>query len=220
MSSTGSFGQTGHRTAMRPRVGVIRGAVAGPATVVSDVRRSLPTEVLDPVALDAVREEARQEGHAAGYAAGLDAARAEAERIVAEARGPQQAALDALLGAVAQLQSREATALAHVADQTALLALRIAEIVLAREVETAADPGREAIARAIALVPDEGDVRIRLNPADLARLGDTSTLLAGRSVDLLPDPTITSGGCEVTVGATRIDAQIPTALGRVAEVLR
>ncbi len=214
-----SVGQTGSRS-MRPRVGVIRGVTPGRATVVADVRRQLPTEVLDPVAIEGIKSDARREGHEAGYAAGLAAAQAEADRIIAQATAQQQATLDALLDAVNQLRSREATALAQVADQTALLSLRIAEIVLAREVETAADPGREAIARAIGLVPEEGEVRIRMNPTDLERLGDTSSLLAGRSVTMVPDATITSGGCEVVVGATRVDAQIPTALGRVAEVLR
>lgn len=203
-----------------PRVGIMRGVVPSVRPHTTDVRHNLPLEVLDPIALQSIRDEAEQEGHRAGYEAGLAAARAEADQIRAQAEQRYAAVLAALEDAAAQLHTRQVRALDHVADQTALLALRIAEIVLQREVSTSVDPGMDAIARAMGLVPEDGTVRVRLNPADLATLGDVDGVLPGRQVELIGDPAISSGGCVIAVGATRIDAQIPAALGRVAEVLR
>ncbi|WP_108664222.1 FliH/SctL family protein [Euzebya rosea] len=206
-----------------PRVGILRGAVAGRPAVVpamSDPRRPRGVPQVDAAALAALHEQAQREGWQAGYEAGLAAGQQDAHDRAAEAEQRHRAALDALLGAVADLRHREVASLEHVADQTALLALRIAEIVLEREITSASDPGRDAIARAIDLVPEEGDVRIRMNPADIQAMGQVEDLMPGRGVELIADPTVTSGGCVVNVDATRIDAQIPTALGRVAEVLR
>ncbi|WP_114590611.1 FliH/SctL family protein [Euzebya pacifica] len=206
-----------------PRVGILRGAVAGRPAVVpamSDPRRPRGMAQVDAATLDALRDKAQQEGWQAGYDAGLVAGQQDALDRAAETEQRHRAALDALLGAVADLREREVASLEHVADQTALLALRIAEIVLEREITSAADPGRDAICRAIELVPEEGDVRIRMNPADIQAMGPVDDLLPGRGVELIADPAVTSGGCVVNVDATRIDAQIPTALGRVAEVLR
>ena len=47
-----------------------------------------------------------------------------------------------------------------------------------------------------------------------------SDLVGVREVDVIPDPFVERGGCIVTCGATRIDAQVPAALERVREVLR
>jgi flagellar biosynthesis/type III secretory pathway protein FliH len=49
---------------------------------------------------------------------------------------------------------------------------------------------------------------------------DLSSLTAGRSVALVADPDVARGGCVVEGAGRRIDAQIETALSRVAAVLR
>lgn len=203
-----------------PRVGIIRGAVAVDQPVVADVRRNLPTEVLDPVAIEQVRADAATAGYEAGYAAGL--ARADQEAAAARAEHGRQlmGAMTALLGAVNQLRSREAATMHDLADQATALGLAIAEQVLQREVATAADPGREAIARALGLVPEDGDIRIRLHPADLDVLADLGDLSPGRDVQIVADPAVRSGDAVIQVAATRIDAQIGTALQRIREVLR
>jgi flagellar assembly protein FliH len=202
-----------------PRVGIIRGARTTDRTVIADVRRNLPVEVLDPIAIEAMRHDAQQEGFEQGYADGM--ARAQAEATAARAQLDQQfmSAMTALMGAANQLRSREASSLHHVADQAAGLALQIAEQVIARELAAATDPGRDAIARAMALAPEDGDIRIHLHPDDLTALGPVEDLAPGRSIALVPDASVQSGGCLLHVGAARIDAQIPAALARIAELL-
>lgn len=206
------------RPSSGPRVGVLRGVTASPQRVVADVRP--PVGHYDPRAAAAARDAAVEEGYAEGYAAGMAAAQQQIADANADHARRCAMALQALTDAVADLQRREATSLLDVADQTAALALQIAEVVLDREIASAADPGRDAIARAIALAPEEGDVTIRLNPADVAALDGVDDLVPGRGVTVIGDPSVASGGCLIGVGATRIDAQIPTALARVAEVLR
>jgi flagellar assembly protein FliH len=200
-----------------PRVGILRGLTTSDQPVRTDPRAAISGT---PAAVADVRREAEEAGFAEGYAAGMAAARAAHEEQVAAYVQGCATTLTALDAALADLRAHEAVGLQQVADQTAALALEIAEVVLAREVASAADPGRDAIARAIGLVPDEGDVIVRMHPADLARLADVEDLLPGRAVGLVPDPAVGAGGCIVQVGATRIDAQIATALDRVVEVLR
>lgn len=204
----------------RPRVGIIRGAVTSDRPVMADVRVNLPVEVLDPVAVEAGRIAAEEAGYADGYAAGL--ARADQEAAAARTAHDQQVmqAITALMGAVNQLRTREAATLHTVADQAASLALHLAAQVLQHEVAATENPGREAIARAMGLVPEDGDIRIHLNPDDLAVLGPIDDLAPGRGVDLIADASVQSGGALLSVGATRIDARLDSALARIAEVLR
>lgn len=203
-----------------PRVGILRGLVPSAEPVVTDARAGLRGGPAGAALAQDARRQAEEAGYADGYAAGLAAADAAARQQVDAFEAACRAALDALLQAAADLRAREATGLAHVADQTAALALEIAEVVIQREVAASTDPGRDAIARAIGLVPDDGQVVVRLHPEDRDRVGDTGDLLPGRDVVLAADPSVGRGGCVVQVGATRIDAQLTTALQRVAEVLR
>jgi flagellar assembly protein FliH len=197
-----------------PRVGILRGLVAAEGAAPSGAVAVGGTAVRD------ARAQAEATGFAEGYAAGVAAAEAEvAARAAAFEEGCRRA-LAALRQAAEDLRRRQAVALDEVADQAAALALEIARAVLQREVAASADPGRDALARALHLVPDEGPVAVRLHPADAARAGDVADLLPGREVVVVPDPSVQPGGCLVQVGATRVDAQLSTALERVAEVLR
>ena len=45
-------------------------------------------------------------------------------------------------------------------------------------------------------------------------------MMAGRSIVLVADPDVARGGCVVDAAGRRIDAQIETALERVAAALR
>jgi flagellar assembly protein FliH len=203
-----------------PRVGILRGLVPSAEPVVTDARAGLRGGPVGAAVARDARLAAEEAGYADGYAEGLAAGEAAAQAQAAALHEGMRAALAGLQQAAADLRVREAASLADVADQAAALALDIAEAVLGREIASSADPGRDAIARAIGFVPEEGAVTVRLNPADHGRLGDVADLLPGRDAALVADPSVGSGGCVVQVGATRIDAQISAALHRVAEVLR
>ncbi len=203
-----------------PRVGILRGMTTSTRPVRTDVRPHLPAGVRDMAALEAAQQRALADGYADGYEAGLAEARAEAAARTDAFTAGCHTALAALQQAAAQLETHEGEGLEAVADQAAELALRIAEIVLEREIAIAVDPGRDAIARAIHLAPETGQIQVRLNPEDHRRLGQVDDLTPGRPLELVPDPSVVSGGCLISVGATRIDAQIPAALARITEVLR
>ncbi len=203
-----------------PRVGILRGVGTSSRTVQTDIRPHLPSGVNDLAALEAAQARAVGQGYAEGYAAGRDEAMQEIAAQHERFTTGCHEALGAMESAVTQLAGRESDALDTVADQAAALALRIAEIVLQREIATAVDPGMDAVARAIGFIPDNGQINIHLNPEDLRRIGEVEGLAPGRSIALVGDPTVMSGGCVIAVGATRIDAQVPAALERISEVLR
>ena len=173
----------------------------------------------------------RAHGHAEGYAAGLATAAAEAEVRAAQvtrAQAAAQAERDAqlehavtLLAAAAdEFRAKEQLSLADLEDVVVDLALSIARAVLARELAVTANPGAQALARALALAPDDCPVTVRLHPQDAAVLGDLSEVAPGRELVLVADPAVEPGGCIAEAAGRHVDAQLGTALERVSAVLR
>jgi flagellar assembly protein FliH len=178
----------------------------------------------------AAEEQGRANGHAAGYAAGLAAAATEAaaaeqvraaELAAAEAGREQRlsAALDVLEQAADACRRHEAVAVAEVEDVVTALALDVAGAVLARELAVATDPGRDALARALTLAPEDGRLTARLHPDDVAALADVTDLAAGRPLTVVADPAVERGGCVVEGSGATVDAQTGPALARVAAAL-
>ena len=173
----------------------------------------------------------RAEGYAEGYAAGLGSAAEQAQATAARVRAESEAAerqrdahlaraVELLLTAADDFRSREQIALAQVEDAVVDLALSIARSVLDRELATSADPGADAIARALALVPDDGPVTVRLHPDDALALGELSQAAPGRELVVVADPAVEPGGCVAEAAGRQVDAQVGPALARVAAVLR
>ncbi len=173
----------------------------------------------------------RAEGYAEGYTAGLAAAAEVAESTAAQVRADAEAgerqrdahlarAVELLLTAAAAFRSCEQVAVADIEDTVVELALSIARSVLARELATSADPGADAIARALALAPDDGPVTVRLHPDDVRALGDLPQAAQGRELVVVADPAVEPGGCVAEAAGRQVDAQVGPALARVAAVLR
>lgn len=186
--------------------------------------------VVDHARLAAVAA-GRAEGYAEGHAAGLAAARAQAQATAAQVRNESEAAerqrdahlaraVDLLLTAANDLRKRDQIALAAIEDTVVELALSIARTVLDRELATSADPGADAIARALALAPDECPVTVRLHPDDARALGALSQAAQGRELVVVADPSVEPGGCVAEAAGRQVDAQVGSALARVAAVLR
>lgn len=162
-------------------------------------------------------ESGRREGFAVGHADGLrtghDEATADAVRrydqVLAELRtsaGEHLAALDALT--------------AQVSAELAELAFAVAESVLGRELALAADPGADAVRRAIAAIGGPADATARLHPDDLQQMSVSADELApGAALRLVADPGVDRGGCVLESGATTVDASIDAALHRVRAAL-
>lgn len=150
------------------------------------------------------------EGYADGYQQGIAAAEGHANLL--------GQLVQRLAAAADELAAREATARADIEDQVVATALQIAEALIGHELSQPDERGRDAIARALALAPERGHVTARLHPADIAVI-DPAAISTGRTIDIIPDPTLAPGDCIVDVGACRVDARIGPALERAREVL-
>lgn len=178
----------------------------------------------------AVREAARSEGYAAGWAQGAKAVRAtllqhaaQAEQAgarVEEERAAQlRSAVSALTNAADSLDRRSAAVTSDIETSLVQAAFDIAQVILARELHVATEPGMDAVRRALAVAPTGDAVRVRLNPHDASTLAAENITLSGRDVQLLPDPSIARGDALAECGATRIDASVAAAVQRVKQVL-
>jgi flagellar assembly protein FliH len=236
------------------RTAVLRGDLAGdvrPARMdlelsgsrfdaVHAAERGMDPRLVDPhleqvvaAAAEQARAAGRQQGYDDGYQAGAAAAAAEAavvaeqhRRAEADRRAQAQAALAALAAATDALTRREALGVQEVEDVVAAAAFELAAVLLQRELAVAADPGRDAIARAMALLPpgvDTSAALVRLHPEDLHVLEESVRDGAARpvaaSVQLVADPSVERGGCVVETAGRTVDAQLGPALERVRQEL-
>jgi flagellar assembly protein FliH len=213
---------------------IVRGAEAPEVSVARfnvDLRRDRePTELSERV-----RAQARATGYAEGWGEGHRAAQLAAQAVAqqhaASARVAElaraaalQRALGAVAGAVAAMESRVAPDIAALEDAVLRAACQIAEALLGRELAVAAEPGRDALRRALSLVPPDGPVIVQLNPADLAALtgGDAAECehaYEGRQVLLRANPALAPGDAIADCGPTTVDARLATAAERVRQAL-
>lgn len=177
--------------------------------------------------VDAAGSAARAQGYAMGWAEGRRAAlaRAEADREerarthdAEHARAVAEVArtADALVQVAERLHADSRAHLDALAEAAVGLALQVAEAVLDRELEVTVDPGRDALRRALAALPEPGPVTVRLHPDALAALDPDA--LEDR-VAVRADPTLARGDAVAETGTCSVDATIAAALARVREVL-
>jgi flagellar assembly protein FliH len=226
---------------------VLRGAStegARPARISADLRTSpfvsrfsvdprLVDPALEAVVAEAERRAARtgwEQGHRDGYDAGRGEALAEAAReaqarrereaqAAAERDRQWSATLGELRAAAAELDAREAPVLQELDRQVAAMAVAIAEALVGRHLELAAVPALDAVHRALALVPRQAAVTVRVHPEDAATLPDLSSALPGGSVVVVADSAVDPGGCVAEAGDRTVDARLGPALERLREAL-
>jgi flagellar assembly protein FliH len=156
---------------------------------------------------------------------GLRAARVEIAEAIAgheAARRDLEVAAAALRRAAAQLADRDGETITGVQEQAVLFGVSLAEELLGRELNSCDDVVIAAVERAMTLVPDRGEVTLRLHADDLALVAAFTAempAIEGRVV-LVPDVAVERGGCVAVVGPLRIDAQLTPALERVRASLR
>jgi flagellar assembly protein FliH len=196
------------------RVRVLRG-VSFERTF-SPLDSELPGPVTEADQAVAAAEERRgyDEGYRAGMAEGLAAGRTAMSAESAGHLTRLESLIRSLDEAAADLRRRQALELAGLEDALARTAVDLASAIIGRELQVAASPGADALARAMGLVPAGATAQARLHPADAALVTGTPT-----GVTILPDPAVEPGGCILEVGDSRIDAQLGSALDRVRAAL-
>jgi flagellar assembly protein FliH len=213
-----------HRAAMitvrSPHSRILRGSAGTRATLAEMVAVELLPVGTDGAPISAAAQQARDAGFQVGHAAGMAAGEVEGrERAFHEFTSVLAPKVDAMTAAIAALQTADAVTIAEVSDHLIAFAFSVAQAVLGRELELDNAPVRAALTRALALVPDRGDVVVRVHPDDAGIVGSVDDLLPGRVVTLIGDPLVERAGAVVQVGACRIDGQLGPALERVRHAL-
>lgn len=176
---------------------------------------------------------ARAAGYAEGWAQGRrDAVTLEAEQLQRhqECQDQLERALaeqtrstcDALESAVRDLASCTVPTLEDAADIVLDAAVRLAEAVLGAELSVLDGAGAIALRRALAPLPDDGRVVVRMNPQDVeivrAATADATSAgtarVDGHEVELVADPSLRRGEAVADQGAARVDARLAAALHR------
>jgi flagellar assembly protein FliH len=178
----------------------------------------LPHSAGDPVAsawddAEQVRTQARQAGEAEGRAEGLAAVRAEAEP-----------ALHALAAATQALEQARLTMAEALEAQAAELGLRIAEQIVAAELELEPERVIDIARGALRRLAERDRVTIIVNPIDLELLsGSIEQLrseLGGIShITVHAERRIDRGGAVVRTELGEIDATVTTQLERAREIV-
>lgn len=157
--------------------------------------------------LAALEQQAREEGYAAGRAEGLVAAQQKLRERMAQ--------LDALYDAAAR-------PLLALDEQTGQELVRLATIVASRVITRELQLSPDLIARAVreaaaALPAATRELRVHVHPEDLALLQELGT--AESHWQLLADPALARGGCQLESERSRLDARVETRLAAVIDAV-
>jgi flagellar assembly protein FliH len=182
-----------------------------PAVPTTYLSRSVELETMEADTAAAVRQ-----GYDDGYAEGLARAAAVADGLRKEEAQRASAALSALTRALAAAEESERQMRAEVQEAAPRLAFALLETLLGRELALAANPGRDAVIRVLALDEGLAPATVRLNPLDMEAL---DALDLGRALTVVADASVEPGGAVVEVGRATLDGQLGSALERVRQVL-
>lgn len=165
-------------------------------------------------ALEQISETARAEGFQMGYEEGRAASKAELAKFTEE----QMQQLCAIVG---NLQVSIAHLDQNIADQLLDLGLEVAAQVLRGGLTVQRELLLPTIREAVAELPlHHGTISLYFNPEDAHSLRDPlSEQLSHTGAHIVPDSSITPGGCRITAGNCEIDATIETRWKRVLEAI-
>jgi len=162
-------------------------------------------------ALNEAREEGRQQ------------ALVEMEHLVEQHRRSKldaEQAGRALNAAAMQLRLFDQESLEDLQQQVVVLALAVAREILGREARTFDDVVLGSVTKAMSLTSDRGAVVLHVNPADRASVTEFLASADHRQdVDVVADHGVERGGCIAANGPLLVDAQIGSAVERIAAAL-
>jgi flagellar assembly protein FliH len=156
----------------------------------------------------------------AAYKRGLSDGQA---RSSAAARAELASALSAALNALEQVRANRDVWKAQLQDDLVALSAAIARVVVDGVMDE--DPALfVALAKkAVATLPADEAVRIRIHPEDLEGLTETGSVedvVGGRTVRWIPDADVVMGGCIVEGPDKIVDGRLDEVLIRIVQRLR
>lgn len=176
-----------------------------------------------------IRQQAVEAGRQSGQAEGLIKAEELIEQKVAERlelRVAERigAALPALEAAAKSLEVERDRWLTDWESTAIHLCIAVAEKILRAKLDVEPERGRQLVLDAVRKATGNAKLQMRLNPKDLASLGDggeeivCSVAACGEAV-LIADESISAGGCVIETGHGVVDARLETQLERIASEL-
>jgi len=166
-------------------------------------------------------EQVRAQATQAGLDQALEEARAIAQGEAAEKWTGMKPALEKLIQGVQQ--AREDW-IRDWEKRVARLAVAIAEKLVHHQLRDTPSISHQWIREALELAAGNRQLKVYLNPAEHAALGDQRTaiaevLQATTHAEFVPDPSIESGGCRVVTEHGEIDSRLEAQLARIEEEL-
>ena len=160
-----------------------------------------------------IRNEARQQGFAEGHVAGRADLRAAAEPVV-----------QALSSSVDALRELQANAADIVEREAVVLAMEVAEKVVAGAIAVEPDRVLDVIRGALRAIVERERVVLMVNPEDLAIVREGLDELAGSlggmgHVEVQEERRVARGGAVVRTTVGEVDARIQTKLDRAREAV-
>jgi flagellar biosynthesis/type III secretory pathway protein FliH len=157
---------------------------------------------------DRIRNEARQQGFAEGHVAGRAELRAAAEPIV-----------DALSTSVDELRELQANAADIIEAEAVVLAIEVAEKVVAGTIEIEPERVLDVIRGALRAIVERERVVLLVNPDDLAIVREGLDELRGslggmEHIEVQEERRVSRGGAVVRTTVGEIDARVQTKLAR------
>lgn len=155
------------------------------------------------------------ESYSRGYQDGVR----EGERAAAEDVRP---VLQALQKAAERLERIEGVFASERADAVRVLALAVARRILDDEIRAKPEHVQALVDRAIAMLPHEAPLEVRLHPEDLVVLREAGPLAPGGTrshVDWVEDATLSRGDCRVESHARLVDGRLDVVLRQWCERL-
>jgi flagellar assembly protein FliH len=186
---------------------------------------STGSDAEDPVAASGLitetgepdEEQIRQRAHELGLAQGQKDGYAQGMKEAGEVIERMQAILGEMDGFWQHLIGRYET-------QLVALVCRAAEKVVFSQVADNSDTVRHAILHAFEAIPEPVDVTIEVNPKDAAYIETVKVELFGqikelKHMTLVPDPSLSPGGCRIKTRSGEIDATLETRLEAITQAL-
>ncbi len=180
-------------------------------------------------AAEAIRLKAHEAGRQIGLDAGIQETDTRIERRAAEigektTAEKMQTVIPTLTSIAESLAAERDRWMIGRETDLIRMSVAIAEKIVRHKLEVDPDGARDLIIEAVHQVSGSGRLELRLNPGDLERLGtDAEAVIRSIScvgdVELIADPSISSGGCVIETQHGVVDATLEAKLERIASEL-